>query len=373
MRCLLALLTLLVLLPLFGSGCALDIDSDSLVRELRVLAIRIGDPEPGSEADVQATVSLSGGGDLVFTRDHVDLAVLVAAPTGPGRRIPSPRPLRHDWYLCVGLASLTVPGTLDPACNKFLPTDPPPEKNPALLPLGSGERLRLPTAVLKEVIGRLLQAQVFGSGGSGGGGADMGTGSPMLPTQPLTLPLPVIVRTSAVGGDPRDSRDSEAAFGFVRTIVALPGMDLPAPNHNPTFRAMTVGPSSRETEGGSPMQPLMPCSPQGMLDGTCARYTLGREETAFLVGTVQDGSLERYTPLDASGRPELTERMRYSWFATDGEFKEERTGDALPENQWKSEGKRPAPPEVSVVPLWFVLQDERGGADWAAFELQLKP
>ena len=131
MRCFLALLTLLLLL---AGGCSLDIDSDSLVRELRVLAIRAGDPEPGSESDVQAMVSLSGGGDLVFTRDHIDLAALVAAPTGPGRRIAAPRPLRYDWYLCIGLASLTVPGTLDPACNKFLPSDPPPAMNPAMAP-----------------------------------------------------------------------------------------------------------------------------------------------------------------------------------------------------------------------------------------------
>ena len=369
MRCFLALLTLLLLL---AGGCSLDIDSDSLVRELRVLAIRAGDPEPGSESDVQAMVSLSGGGDLVFTRDHIDLAALVAAPTGPGRRIAAPRPLRYDWYLCIGLASLTVPGTLDPACNKFLPSDPPPAMNPALLSLGSGERLRLPTAVLKEVIGRLLQAQIA-AGGSSGGGADMGTGTPMLPTQPLVLPLPVLVRASAASGDPKDSRDSEAAFAFLRVIVALPGMSLPPPNHNPVFKSVVAGPTSRDAEGAAPMQPLMPCSAQAMLDGSCSRYLLGRDETVFLVGSAQDGSLERYTPLDASGRGEISERMRYSWFVTDGEFKEERTGDLQPENQWKSEGKRPAPPEVQVVPVWFVLQDERGGADWSAFELKLKP
>lgn len=345
-------------------GCDLNIDSDSLVRELRVLSIRTGDPEPGSASDVQATVSLAGGGDLVFTSDHIDLAVLAFAPTGPGRRIPAPRPLRHDWYLCIGLASLAVPGTLDPSCNKFSPTDPPPAQNPSLLPLGEGERLRVPTAVLKEVIGRLLMASL-GAGGVPGMG---GTGGGMLPMRPLVLPLPILVRSSAVGGDPMSRLDSEAAFGFLRVIVALPGMPLPEPNHNPPFGSVSFGPTARP-EGGMPSgRPLTPCAP----DGTCERYRLGRAEVAYLTGGAVPGSLEKYVPLDDSGRPEVTERYRYSWFATDGEFKQERTGDTFPDNEWKSEGDRPAPPEVQVVQLWFVAQDERGGADWARFELEFK-
>ncbi|HNN93807.1 MAG TPA: hypothetical protein PKI03_16105, partial [Pseudomonadota bacterium] len=104
---------LLLLLGLLCSGgCDLDIDPDTLVRELRVLGVRFGDPSPNSEADVMARITFGAGGqpDVSFRQPSMRLAALAAAPTGPGRRVAAPRPLLYDWFVCVGPLSLFSPG-----------------------------------------------------------------------------------------------------------------------------------------------------------------------------------------------------------------------------------------------------------------------
>ena len=95
-----SLTTALVLLCTSLVGCDSDIDSDTLVRELRILSLRIGSAEPFSVADAQAEVKPGPGGlDLMFTTDRLDLNAFVAAPTGPGRRIAAPRPLVYELSL----------------------------------------------------------------------------------------------------------------------------------------------------------------------------------------------------------------------------------------------------------------------------------
>src|SRR5688572_19197446 len=121
-------LLVLSILGAGGTGCDSDIDPDTLVRELRVLAMRVGDELPGSPAEVQAMVDLSRGPnmpDLAFTTPSVKLAVLTGAPVGPGRRVTATadvsrgsRLRRHDWFACIGPLSLFSPGTLDSQCLK---------------------------------------------------------------------------------------------------------------------------------------------------------------------------------------------------------------------------------------------------------------
>lgn len=380
-RVLAPLLPVLPLCSLALTGCDNDIDSDSLVRELRVLAMRIGDPTPRSAAEVPVELSFTEKKDgdpaklpcvervqLKPQLDSITLSALVAAPTGPGRRIAEPRQTKLDWYVCVGPVSLAVPGTLDPQCTKWGPDDPKPADNPALFYLGSGSQLVVPTfllaAPLSQIFLPLLQQR-----------CPFPREDPADPMSALKLPvspmlLPVLVRASAVGGDPAEPRDSEVGYTFLRLIVAQP-QRLPPPNRNPIFGELRVGPMPPPEDGSPPLSmnaPLAPC----LGDGPCSRYVLGRQDTAYLAGRAGADSIERYVPADDSGRGEIAEQLRYSWFATDGTFKEERTGEMFPDNEWKSAGDRPAPPEVKVVQLWFVVQDERGGTDWGRFELELK-
>lgn len=334
------------------AGCDNDIDSDTLVRELRVLSLRVGAPTPGSPAEAQAEVKPGPGGlDLVFTSDHIDLTANVAAPTGVGRRFAAPRPLTYEWYLCVGPASLFNPGTLDPGCRKWLPGDPDPMKNTSLRYLGGGQNFSLPTAVLKDVVGGVLQLLL--TGGSGGGGPVM------IPDKPISILLPVIMRVRAQNGDPNDIRDSEVGVTYLRTWIALPGMTLPTVNHNPSLADLVAS-----TDPDATKKPLLPCTA-----ASCPRNPVKRAVDLFLVGASQAGSVETYTPVDDTGRGPRQEALRYSWFATDGNFTRERTGDTQPDTTWNSDDKRPPPDGTTQGTIWLVVQDERGGGDFARYEL----
>lgn len=365
-----------LLLVVAGSGCDNDIDPDTLVRELRVLSIRFGDSTPGSVAELQATV---GGTltmpQLIFSQPAIAMSVIAAAPTGPGRRIskPGPRPLHYEWFACIGPLSLFSPGTLDSKCQKWAPGDPPPRENPALVPLSpesggpSDGTLSVPASALQEILGAFLQALLMppsGSGGSGGGGMVA------LPTRPITLLLPVIAKVTVQppDGDPTSSLDSEIAYSFLRVVVALPGMTLPPPNHNPTLPA-AGGLATSDFEMGTYM-PLMPC-PTTLFagPGDCMLRPVKRNEPLYISGAAAPGSIEVYTPLDDSGRMDVSETMRYAWFSTDGTFNDERTGDAHAQTFWENGDRRPAPDEVKVIDVWLVVQDERGGADTQRFEL----
>lgn len=365
---------ILTLGALTAGGCDTGIDPDSLVRELRILGIRVssGDPADGpTAAELQAQlVPGAGGVDLAFTTSSVELTTLVGAPTGPGRRFAARRPLQYDWFLCVGIRSLYSPGTLDPECRKFGPEDEDPKTNRSLVYLnpagtqstdGSGT-LTVPTDLLKGTLLAFLQTALAGGGQGGGTG---GTGS-MLPTRPLSILLPILLRVSAVGGSPADNRDSEVGYNYLRVIIAAPllGIPLPPPNHNPVL-AVVLGSAEADTT----LQPLSPCTGGGAV---CTPYAVPRSQGTFLKGYALLATEETYDALDDSGRTGITETLRFSWFASDGDFSQLRTGTAQPQTQWRNGDKYPTPPETSTVSLWLVVQDERGGTDWQQYALQLQ-
>lgn len=377
----LAPLLLLLVTALGLPACDLDIDPDSLVRELRVLGIRFGEATPASEADVLARITLGAGGqpDATFSQPQMKIQALAVAPTGPGRRIAAPRPLRYDWFVCTGPLSLFSPGVLDPECRKLGPKDPPARKNPALRPLvpsaSTEPSVTLDQATLKSILMTFLQALLSPSGGGGGSG-----GMITLPTRPVVLLLPIIVEVTADGADPANQLDREVAFNFLRVILTLPGMEMPPANRNPSLAGMGgffVG-SVESTEGMmAARDPLMAC-PLDNLTGdaqngqpACARFAASRTAPVYLQARSDAGSLETYVPIDDSGRGPQVETMRYSWFVTDGAFSEERTGDKSPETKWENGERRPAPAEVRVVDVWVVVQDGRGGTDFARAQLSL--
>lgn len=363
-------------LALSLSGCDTGIDPDSLVRELRILGMRVSAGDPAApaptEAELQAQIVPGAGGlDLAFTRDRVTLSTVAPAPTGPGRRLATARPLQHDWFLCIGIRSLYSPGTLDPECRKWGPTDPDPKTNGSLVYLNGGAigaaggpALTIPTDMLKGVLGTFLQTAL-----AGGQSGMTGGGTPMLPSRPLAILLPVLLRTSVIGGDPADNRDSEVGYNYLRVVIAVPalGIMLPPPNHNPVLDTVL---GSEEVDGM--LLPLTPCPAISGTAGACAAYPVARSMGTFLTGRAGEGSIETYDPIDDSGRTGVSESLRFSWFSTDGEFSELRTGTVKPQTQWRNGDKYPAPLETALVQIWLVVQDERGGTDWQQYELKLE-
>jgi hypothetical protein len=288
--------------------------------------------------------------------DRLKLSALLSAPTGPGRRVPAPRTVDLDWYFCLTTRSLLVPGILDPACAKFGPDDPDPMKSEAVLFLARGETADVALAPLQAELTRRILPLLTGMGGMGGMGG--------LPTGPLQLQLPLVLRAQVPGGT--DMRDSETAFMFARLIFTLPGQTAPPPNHNPTLRGLWASAEQPEKGAETAGTQILPCAP----DGTCQPFPVPRGGAVFLSALPAEGSAEIYQPLDESGREDVTEKLRFTWFSTDGQFGDERTGGSSFTTRWTDEGDYAAPAEVKTVQVYIIVQDERGGADWASYALQ---
>jgi hypothetical protein len=88
-------------------------------------------------------------------------------------------------------------------------------------------------------------------------------------------------------------------------------------------------------------------------------------------------SAEAYLIFDANQQSlvDRRESLRFSWFATDGEFEHDRTGRAeddfatTSDNAWTaSTVSAPTP-----VHMWLVLRDSRGGVDFAGYEIMVSP
>ena len=86
---------------------------------------------------------------------------------------------------------------------------------------------------------------------------------------------------------------------------------------------------------------------------------------------------ESYPLYDSTTRTLTTARegLRVSWFATDGAFEHDRTGrtgdepDVFTDNTWTA----PTVAGATSIHFWVVLRDERGGLDFAAFDLMAAP
>ncbi len=353
---------LLSLLMLAGaSGCDLGLDPDGLVRELRVLDARVG--QPGGIADL-ADVQL---GTLRLLPPH--LAGLAPSIGGPGRRLSAEPPVTLSFYLCATSRSLLDTGSIDPACEAFpgVPqtpqpgvVSPPPDQNPSLIPLGTGAQIDVSVATLQKAFVGLL--------------ATGPQNPPPGPTQGLIdLQLPIVLHANIKAGS-TDPLDNETAFFFARVVLAPAGMDpatspLHPINRNPTL--MSVMASLTGDANDQPQSPvaLTPCPAAGPCQPS---FSVRRGQPIFLLATSTQDSVERYTPLDQSGRGEIAETLRYSWFATDGKYTQERTGDMQPQTKWQNDDASfPAPAAVHEVQLWVLVQDDRGGNDWQRFLVQL--
>jgi hypothetical protein len=80
-----------------------------------------------------------------------------------------------------------------------------------------------------------------------------------------------------------------------------------------------------------------------------------------------DGVRETYSVPTLDGNVRVfTENLRYSWFATAGDFSDELTGGPTDifGNEPLLRTKWTAPAEVGPVRLWLVVRDERGGTYW---------
>jgi len=298
-------------------GCKPDIGKPpSLVEGPRLLAVRQTPPEvmPGATASFEALV--------------VDAAGAAGAPAVAWTLCKTPRPPTEsnsvsqacvvqpdDDAAMVGAVALAMPPD---ACSLFGP-DPPPVTPPI--------RPRDPDA-------------------TGG------------------FYVPVRAATQAAEGT------NQIAFAFERircNLANAPGEVARAynmtyvPNQAPAVADVTLDPNG-----------AAPASLVAARDAVSAVVAPGAQVT-LRVSWAPDAA-EIYVLYDPGSRTLVSPReaLRVSWFATDGRLEHDRTGrtgdevDAFTDDVWT------APDDVApgtVVHFWVVLRDDRGGVDFASFDL----
>lgn len=239
-------------------------------------------------------------------------STLTATAVNPGGAAPV-----ITWDACLLGPPPATGEAINPDCATL------PEGDPSLLPFGVGDSV---TATMP-VLGPSMVA---------------------LPDQTNGVYLPV--RLKVDGGD----GNTLVAFYSLRLYLgAILPPPPPPPNQNPTLTGVFV--AAAGDAGASEEVPVDPTALTPVQSGW----------VVYLRAFLSDDSQETYQVFDgnpATTPPRtVTETVRISWYATAGEFVNDVTGVEKPTTTWKLEKHLPAP--GSVIDLWVVARDERGGSD----------
>ena len=123
------------------------------------------------------------------------------------------------------------------------------------------------------------------------------------------------------------------------------------PNQNPTIAALTVAGAPAD---GATVAP-----------GAHVAFELSWPDAAvesYPIYNVVTQTLDQHR-----------EQMTVSWFATDGQFDDDRTGRASDDLALFSDDGWTAPEAPSTVHVWAVLRDDRGGAAWTSASVVVGP
>jgi hypothetical protein len=174
--------------------------------------------------------------------------------------------------------------------------------------------------------------------------------------------VPVRAATQATDGT------NLVSFAFERiqcNLASAPG-DV-ARMYNMTYmanRAPVIADVVLDPEGAAPASLIVGAGGGTIAPGTKVTLRLSWAPEAA----------ETYILFDPTTRTLVTPReaLRVSWFATDGELEHDRTGRTGEESDLFTDDVWTAPADAApgtAVHFWVVLRDERGGVDFAAFDL----
>jgi hypothetical protein len=172
--------------------------------------------------------------------------------------------------------------------------------------------------------------------------------------------IPVTVKVVVSGGG--------QSITAVRTIEWLVSGDLP-PNNNPTALSLSL---LKTVDVGGANEAV-----EVLVDGS-TQVDRGTEYTLRL--DIADDSSEAFVREEPGSPPtQSAESLAVSWFVEEGELESERTGffdgestlEEAGENVWRT----PTAEEfsASVIDVFLVLRDERGGVAWLSRQVQLSP
>jgi len=157
------------------------------------------------------------------------------------------------------------------------------------------------------------------------------------------------------------------AFEFERIFCGLSGAPLTAiQEYNKTY----------QKNSNPALQGLGLVDSTGMLvDLLGGAATVRGDATITLMASANPDSAEAFPVYDSVSQmlKQDVETLRLSWFASDGKFENDRTNaDAtslVATNTWTA----PQVGEPTIIPLWVVLRDSRGGTDFVSTSLTVVP
>jgi hypothetical protein len=157
--------------------------------------------------------------------------------------------------------------------------------------------------------------------------------------------LPLVARVAA-------GADAVVATYRLRLFAGAGGASGEAANRNPAIAGVLVAGAS----GTSPLDEAVP-------------LVVHAGDRLTLTATFAAGSAEAYVSPSSPGAP-VAEVLTTSWFASAGDFSNERTSDQQPDTELRLDQRLPAP--GTAIDVWAVARDERGGADWVHRVLELE-
>jgi hypothetical protein len=319
-------------------ACAPDLDDrESIVEGPRVLAIQ-SEPAETRETEVVVYRTLFVGPDGVLEASHV------------------------EWAHCNWQKPLAVLAPVDPRCLE-------PE-NERLVQLGRGETAtgQIPTGACRRFGPEIPET-----------GPDEPPGRPVDPDGTGGYYQPLRVRVPSEAGD-------DYAVGFTRLLCGLAGATGEQvrefgrryrANTNPRIDGFEV---TRADGSVVVVPPLESEPPTGTISVSPGERLVFRAswgpcgEGVDLLGEGGCTGAEPFLDFDPVER-ELLERkeaIRLAWFATGGEYDEDRTGVTPEEDLRFSENGWVAPSVAGLVDLWVVIRDDRGGVSWRHYQLDVR-
>jgi hypothetical protein len=315
--------TLLVSLALVA--CVPDDEEDeSLIDEPRLIAVQMDPAEVGPRQPFTLRALYAGGEqadlDWAFCTEQKPLSELgpisrdCLAPDGTGLAEPFANGLE---------AESTMPAD---ACRLFGPDRPPPKDG--------------------EPAGRPVDPDPSGGYYQPISLFDYDRGNPSLYEARVSCSLPGVTR----------EQFAEWTRNYVR-------------NRNPEIEALDVTLGEDVLTLDPQAEPLV--IPRG-------RGLALRVWSALCEGEVDPdaacGGAEPYLYFDIGTRQIVTrrEKLRASWFASAGEFRDSRSALVRGADGSSSANVWVAPGRAQSVTLWVVLRDDRGGASWQRYVLQVE-
>lgn len=109
-------------------------------------------------------------------------------------------------------------------------------------------------------------------------------------------------------------------------------------------------------------------------DGICGPDESAKDCPADCTTPVGCTGAERYAGFDVPSQTVVDRReaIAVAWFATQGTFDADRTGRDSNDPTPTSDNGWTAPAQPGTAHLWVVLRDDRGGAGWAQYTLEVK-